>query len=503
MNLSTCLWARGRVLTTLLLITLALSLVLPPAPAVQAQEAPIEQMRAFWVDSLSPGFHNHPQVDELIDNMLRAKANTLFVQMRRHGNAWYNNGIEPRAIEPGLAPAEEFDPLAYILEKAHLHGIKVHAWLVISVTCRSSDRLWGHPDHICTSHGPTVRGAERWTTATYGGTQVGDLDMGHPSAINHIENVVTTLIQNYPALDGIHYDFIRYAGESYGYNQVSVDRYNQAYGKPAGYRPPPGEETWKQWRRDRMTELVRRLYIRIKSLDPQMEVSAATITWGGLGSYTPDDWPNSSAYNTVFQDWKAWLQEGIIDFAVPMHYFSESNARHRSWYDSWMRWDRDNVGKRAIVSGIGSWLNSAEGNIAQIQRAIQPDEQGRALAGVAFFAYSEPIAGSNSARRRAFMDQLGSTIFAQPAQAPNWPWIANPTTGMIQGIATIDGEVLRAGRVTLIRDGEWVKDISISYDGWFGSVELEPGTYTVVIQHPDGRTVELMQPVHPGLVTSF
>src|SRR5690606_33829107 len=110
---------------------------------------------------------------------------------------------------------------------------------------------------------------------------------------------------------------------------------------PLDSRPAPGDPAWGQWRRDRVTETVRRLYIRAKAIKPSVQISAATITWGGLGSYHPADWPNSSAYRTVFQDWPAWLEEGIIDFAMPMHYFSEGDARARGWYDGWLRFDRE------------------------------------------------------------------------------------------------------------------------------------------------------------------
>lgn len=499
-------WRRPRcrvLLSLLLLLTIGSSMVFPPAsPTVQAQQPPLEQMRAFWVDDANPGFRNHPQVDELVANVKRANANTIIVQMRRHGDARYNNSIEPRAADPLLAPAEEFDPLAYLIAKAHSEGIKVHAWLVVSVTCRNGDRLRGHPQHVCTSHGPGIPDPERWTTATYGGTQVGDLDFGHPGAILHMEAVVQHLLRNYPGLDGIHFDFIRYSGREYGYNRVSLDRFNRAYGLPLNNRPSPNDPAWSQWRRDRMTELMRRLYIRSKAINPNIQVSIAAITWGGIGSYTPDDWPNSAAYATVFQDWRAWLQEGIIDFAVPMHYFEEGVPRSRQWYDGWIAWGRWNTGRRAIVAGTGAWLNTREQGIAQLQRAITPDEYGRALAGVALYSYNQPFAGSNPERRREFMDQLRATVFAQPASAPEWPWIAYPTTGHLQGIAAIDGQVVSDAHVALFKDGNWVRDLTASYDGWYGAVDLEPGTYTVVIHGPDGRTVEHSVFIQAGRVTN-
>jgi uncharacterized lipoprotein YddW (UPF0748 family) len=488
----------NRVIAALLLVALLLAGA-APAPA-RAQE-PIQQLRAFWVDSLNPGFYNHPQVDELVNNVVRAGANTIIVQARRHGDAWYNNSFEPRAAKPELAPADQFDPLAYLIERAHAQGIQVHAWLVVSVSCRPKDPLWGHPQHVCTAHGPNAQGAERWTTATFEGQQVGDLDYGHPSSITYLERVVQNLLANYPGLDGLHWDYIRFAGKNYGYNQVSLDRFNSAYGRPAGSRPGPSDPAWGQWRRDRVTELARRLYIRAKAIKPTVQISAATITWGGLGN--DGNFAASAAYERVFQDWPGWLEEGILDFAVPMNYFEEGVPRSRAWYDGWQRFNRERAGRRAIVTGVGAWLNTPEENIGQVQRALAPDEQGRTLPGVAFFSYANPRSRVNDDSRRAFMDQLRATVFAQPARAPAWPWVFAPSNGMLQGIASVGGQVAGGARVTLIRDGVWLKDIAAAGDGWFGAVELPPGAYTVVITLPDGRQEWRQAPVSPGAVTSL
>jgi uncharacterized lipoprotein YddW (UPF0748 family) len=459
-------------------------------------------MRAFWVASHNEGFRNHPEVDELIENVVRANGNTVIAQMRRHGDAWYTRSFEPRAADPFMAPAEEFDALDYLIVKGHQHNIKVHAWLVVSVNCRNHDPLRGHPDHVCTAHGPDVSGYESWTTRTHSGQAIGDLDFGHPAAIQYMESVVQNMLHNYPELDGIHFDFIRYSDRDFGYNQVSVDRFNRAHGLPADNWPAPGDPAWSAWRRDRMTELMRRLYIRAKAIKPDIEMSVAAITWGGIGSYTPDDWPNSAAYNKVFQDWKAWLEEGIVDFVVPMHYFQEGKEQTRSWFNGWLHFDRNNMGRRAIVAGLGSWFNNPDQNIAQVQRALAPDEHGRYLAGVAFYAYHNLFTGSTFERRREFMDYLRETVFSQPARAPEWPWVAYPTTGHMQGEAKIDGNVVPDATVSLVRDGTWVTDLPVSEDGWYGAVNLEPGTYSIVITTPDGREAvhENSVVIHPGMV---
>lgn len=496
-------------LSLLSLLTAPLTPYLVAAPVLaqepqQTQEGQLPpQMRAFWVDASNPGFLNHAQVDELVNNVVRSNANTIIAQMRRHGDAWYNKSIEPRALRTRLPPPEEFDPLEYLIARAHQENIRVHAWLVVSVVCRRSDPLYGHPQHVCTSHGPDISGPERWTTETYGGAQIGDLDFGHPGTIVYFETLVQHLVRNYPTVDGIHLDFIRYGGRNYGYNAVSLDRFRQVHGLPATYRPDPNDALWSQWRRDGVTEMVRRVYIRTKAIDPTIEVSAATITWGGIGSYSPDDWPNSAAYRTVFQDWRAWLQEGILDFAVPMHYFAEGNSQQRAWYESWIAWDHQNTGRRAIVPGVGAWLSSDLDVLHQMNKALRPDENGHRLSGVALYSYNQPLAGSSFERRRVFMDQLRAADFTDYSPPPDWPWIAYPTHGHLQGIAMVNGAIVSDYRVSLLKDGQWVRDIPTSYDGWYGAVDLEPGFYQVYIEHPTtGESVQHEVAVQAGLVTN-
>jgi uncharacterized lipoprotein YddW (UPF0748 family) len=457
-----------------------------------------EQLRGFWVDSDNPGFHNSAEIDELISNALRAKANTLFVQMRRHGDAWYSRRFEPRAAK--LTPDESFDPLAELLQKGQAVGLQIHAWLVIGVACPPREPVRDHPDHVCAQHGPSAPDPLRWTTATQSGAQISSLDYGHPETITYLERVVTHLIQAYPELDGIHYDFIRYDDVQFGYNAVSLERFARAYNRPIGERPSSRDPQWSQWRRDRVTELVRRLYIRIKALDPQIQVSAATITWGGAGQ---SDWRASAAYSRVFQDWPAWLEEGIIDFAIPMQYFADGSAQQRGWYDGWLAFGRERVGRRAIVVGTGAWLNSAEQGMDQIQRAVTPDDQGRMLSGAVLFSYDQPLAGSSFQRRREYMDQLGATVWVQPSRPPAWPWVFNPTQGHLQGMARIDDQIVADATVTIwqLETGA-ARQLTPSADGWYGAVDLEPGTYLLLVEAPDGRKAEYQVPVIAGQVTS-
>jgi hypothetical protein len=74
---------------------------------------------------------------------------------------------------------------------------------------------------------------------------------------------------------------------------------------------------------------------------------------------------------------------------------------------------------------------------------------------------------------------------------------------MLQGIASVEGQVAGGAKISLIRDGVWLRDLAAAGDGWFGAVELPPGNYSVVVTLPDGRQEWRQTVVRPGLVSSL
>ena len=47
-----------------------------------------------------------------------------------------------------------------------------------------------------------------------------------------------------------------------------------------GDRPDPADGQWQQWRRDQVTALVRKIYLTVTDMKPQLRVSAALSTRG-------------------------------------------------------------------------------------------------------------------------------------------------------------------------------------------------------------------------------
>jgi hypothetical protein len=108
-----------------------------------------------------------------------------------------------------------------------------------------------------------------------------------------------------------------------------------------------------------------------------------------------------------------------------MDYYREA-GQQAAWFDTWTQWQVTYAGRRTIVLGLGSYLNSANGVIAQLGRA-------RALGalGVALYSYAVPTAELENAgadERLAYAARLRS-VFARPAPVPDLPptLVAAPT----------------------------------------------------------------------------
>ena len=98
-----------------------------PLSATPASAAAAPQYRALWVDAFHPGIKSAAQIEKLVADAKRANVNTLIVQVRKRGDAYFNKSIEPRASD--IQGPIDFDPLAYLLRLAHsaTPRIEVHA----------------------------------------------------------------------------------------------------------------------------------------------------------------------------------------------------------------------------------------------------------------------------------------------------------------------------------------------------------------------------------------
>ncbi len=494
------------------------------------------EYRAIWVDTFNTNLNNHNDVVVMVNNAKAAKINAIFVQVRRRGDSWYRNSLEPMGDRVLIQPG--FDPLQDIITVAHVEGIEVHAFVIMSAIWGRAPNLFPpeNPNHAFNLHGgfnaatnTIVPGPNNWLTRTllpdagtniaYQGHRFGNdfwIDFGHPDAAKYTVDVLNHLVQNYD-IDGLHLDRIRYpdittpgqtpsTGTNIGYNTTNVERFQRHYNIPAGSPPPaPNDPLWNQWRRDQVSNVVRRVYLNALAIKPNLKISAALIAFGGIGS-TEAAWTTAEANWRVYQDWRAWTEEGIIDIAMPMVYKGEHVSTVSPQYNQWDAWLRGHLYNRAGVTGQGAANNAIEGTLRQVRRTLIP-VGGTNLSGIIFFSmatsniavpnnpfaippgntparpFSEFAAGlttGKSVNGLTLYEPAGMTpIFNEAASIPVLPWKSSPTLGHFKGEARhADNTPLDTATVTIENlDTHDTKTTKTDGGGFFGAVDLAPGSY--------------------------
>ena len=465
------------------------------------------QFRAYWVDAFGDDLFDASRIDAIVASTKAAHLNAIVVQAVRRGDCYCNRASAPRTEQPGVA-AFPFDPLQTLVDKAHAQGIEVHAWVIATAFWRTGGQpaVPSSPNHAFNLHGPAASGYANWVMSRDDGVTQSAMDWyvdpGHPDAAQWIVDTATSIVANY-AVDGINLDRIRYPDinsqvgmPTWGYNPVAVARFQQATGRTD--RPAPSDPQWAQWRRDQVTNIVRKVYIESFAIRPSVRVSADTITYGS-GPQSQGGWLNTRAYKEMLQDWEGWMREGILDLNMPMNYKRDQTtpSDQRRMYQEWSDFAKDQQYGRHAAIGSAPYLNDIESTVRQVRTAVAPSSTGNHSAGWVGYSYRTPDDMTNDGERsgaasraeleRALTqasayDPLTPAIFAGNANVPPMTWKIQPTTGHLRGTArTSDGSVLAQTQVLLFSasSGAIVRSLKTDGGGWFAFVDLPPGNYRV------------------------
>lgn len=445
---------------------------------IRAPQIRAPQIRALWVDGFHAGYRTPQEADQLVADAVAAHLNLLIVQVRRRGDSFYAKSLEPPVEDDPYRP--EFDALGYLLDKAHAAGLQVHAWVNVTPIWRGGPDPPKDPKHIFNLHGLAAQGSEDWLTQTRAGEKkfsVGYfLDPGHPAAAKHIANVILNIVRSYP-VDGIHLDYVRYpetdsvtelAGSPAGYNPTSVARFHQRYGGDG--LPATNDPKWSAWRREQVTNLVRRIYLGIQETKSNVVLSAALIPWGD-GPVRRSDWPHAQPYWRVFQDWLSWLDVGLLDLAAPMNYDRQDSKRARVFFEHWVEFEKNNKHDHQLAVGLGAYMNTLEDTQKQLKRAQAKSRQRKNADGWAIYSYYQSTREGGTG--------LLKWMAGQPGATPSLPQWMSPREGYISGtIPGSDGDTVEIAR----KSGRtWGKSLKVSTDGngFFAATRLKPGIYLV------------------------
>ncbi|MGZ4964468.1 MAG: family 10 glycosylhydrolase [Limisphaerales bacterium] len=455
------------------------------------------EFRAFWVDAYHPGYKDAAQVTKLIADVRAAHCNTIFLEVRRRGDAYYDSHIDPKSAD--IAPG--FDPLADVIAKAHDTNqgprLEVHAWIVCFPLWDSNTTLPASPEHVYLKHPDWLtrnEDGEAWNYKDF------TLDPGHPGVQQYLFDVSMDIISRYD-VDGFHLDYIRYCNNTFGYNHKSVARFNASHGRFG--QPGKLDPEWMQFRRDQVTGLVRKIYLNAIALKPQIKLSVAGNSYAP-GISTLSQWPRGSAYSFTLQDWRGWLEEGIVDLVTPMDYFrAEKNSRD---WNAWTTFDKNSAYHRGVVIGAATYLNNVKNALAQLHSTRTPSQQGNHAMGVAIYTYGE-LSNDGMPRDKYFKiltepsDYDPDPIFAHAVPVPALSWKTHPTTGHLKGFV-FDAENHGVDGAKVSLRGATTRTLTTDPTGFYGAVDLSPGKYEVSAEVRGNKLKPLELEVPIGKVTT-
>jgi uncharacterized lipoprotein YddW (UPF0748 family) len=381
-----------------------------------APPAAREEVRALWVVRTS--LTSPAAIDDMVTAAKAGGFNTLLVQIRGRGDAYYLGSTEPRPS--ALVSQPTLDPLARTISAAHGAGLAVHAWMTVNLVAGTdlpvarNHVVYRHPEWLMVPRslgedfatldptGPEYLGR----LVRHARNQPGELEGLYLSpvtqgSVDYTAAVVRDIVTRY-AVDGVHFEHVRYPNDEFDYSRETLaafrrvvvpglsDSERRRYEARAESEPLlytiVFPDRWRAFRAERLTNLLTQLRDTVRSVRPGAVVSAAVAA------------DPVEAAGRRLEDWPMWLARDLIDIVCPMANDADSAA-----FASQIAMAREAAGRHPLWVGIGAARLSHEQIVDDIRTARRIG-----AGGVVLFSYDSLVA---PARGSGYLNQLGKAAF--------------------------------------------------------------------------------------------
>ena len=405
-----------------LLLTLTIWAQEKPSPATTPDAKP-DEVRALWV--VRTTLTSPEKIRAMAQAAKENGFNTIIVQVRGRGDAYYRSRKEPRAMELKDQPIE-FDPLAITLSEAKQRGLRVHAWVNTSLLA-NLDALPTDLSHVYHKHPewlavPRPVAADlykmsprdpryrdrivEWSKANRAELEGIYTGPANPKVREHIYKIWMDILKDYE-VDGLHFDYVRLASPDFDYSRTSLEKFRK-WLEPKlssaeraqlkqGLKEKPLAATdtyaakFADFQREQITMLVERIYRGVKQRKPHVTVSAAVFA------------NDENAYTRRFQDWRRWLALGILDVACPMAYSTDTAIFQKQIE---IATKSAHTSGRRVWAGIGAYRIPVESTLEKINvaRTLGAD-------GIILFSYDFTARPSDLNPEGAYLERVRRAAF--------------------------------------------------------------------------------------------
>jgi len=267
-----------------------------------------DELRAVWIAYKSLEDVTTGDIDRMVADCKDIGANAIIFHVRPFGDALYDSLYFPYSHlltgTQGGAPSDGFDPLSYIIDKAHQNGMQLHAWvnplrIQLAGGITPSSLSADNPYSVWRNDGDTSN--DDWVI-DYEGGKFYNPAVEEVRAL--IVNGMAELAANYK-VDGLHWDDYFYPANDEAFDDSA--RYQS-------YLASGGTMSLRQWRTQNINTLVRDVYNKVK----------ATNSNCVFGISPAGNIENCLAMGADVYEWCS--TPGYIDYICPQVYWSFDNT---------------------------------------------------------------------------------------------------------------------------------------------------------------------------------
>lgn len=214
------------------------------------------------------------------------------------GEVLFDSRFAPKMTEWMGYKRKDFDYLGHFIRKAHELGLEVHASLNVFVGGHNYfDRGQTYTDHPEWASEVYVPGKGIVSIMTEKQKYSAMINPIHPAFQEHILNVLKELIRNYPTLDGLMLDRVRYDGIGADFSTLSREKFEEYLGQKVErfpedifewkldaskkYYPEHGKHflKWIEWRTKNITDFMAHARKEVKEVNKNLSFGTYTGAW--------------------------------------------------------------------------------------------------------------------------------------------------------------------------------------------------------------------------------
>ena len=315
----------------------------------QVSTSPKNEFRAVWIATVANIDWPKQRTDavakqqkdfiEILDNYKKLNFNTVIVQIRSVGDAFYPSKLAPWSRfltgKEGQSPKTDIDILAWMIAESHNRGFEFHAWFN---PYRATSDL--NLKNLSSNHDFNLH---RDWMIKYGDKYY--YNPGLPEVESHLIKIVEEVVRNYD-IDAVHFDDYFYP---YRINKVN-------FNDNAAFEKYGNGLLQDDWRRSNVNNLVQKLNIAIKNIKPWVQFGISPFgVWRNQSSDPKgsETQAGQTNYDDLFADTMLWDTNKWIDYIIPQLYWSLDHPK--ASHSKLLKWWSENATNVALYIGNGSY----------------------------------------------------------------------------------------------------------------------------------------------------